>query len=280
MQPVTEEPDQSLALQTDVQVAAAMQSLYDHYFACHDYESRYPQPNQSTLQFLMTHGAGRTTSILDFGCGNGRYAMALLRETSASLTGCDISQAALVEFHHQIELAGLQQRTLLVHGDSSALAGSGPFDLILMLFGVLSHVGGRQARIDTLRHLRAIVKPGGLLLLTVPNIWRRRPLEVLIAMQRRWRGIAKGLQAEVGNILFARRLGGRSQHFFYHLYTVARLREELLAAGFQLKSVEPESLLPEWFITQHQWIGAIDARLARFFPAALGYGIRAVARPL
>ena len=64
-------------------IEAAMVALYDHYFACHDYEKRYPQPNAATLQFLLTHGARQATQILDFGCGNGRYALALLQATEA-----------------------------------------------------------------------------------------------------------------------------------------------------------------------------------------------------
>jgi hypothetical protein len=75
-------------------------------------------------------------------------------------------------------------------------------------------------------------------------------------------------------------LGGEWHQFFYHLYTVRRLREELQASGFEMTLIEAESVLPEWLITQHPWIGGIDARATRFLPASLGYGMRAVAIPV
>ena len=264
----------------DVEVSAAMAQLYNHYFACHDYETRYPPPNQATLDFLMDHGADKAQQILDFGCGNGRYALALLHGTSASLTGCDISEAALAEFSSHLDRARLGARTRLRHGPASVLEGCGHYDLILILFGVLSHVGVRSARVETLRQLRALIEPGGKLLLTVPSQWRRRPVELMGAALDRWRGRAHGVRTEPGNILFSRRLGGASHQFFYHLYTVRRLREELQAAGFQMTLVEAESVLPEWLITQHPWIGAADAQATRFLPAPLGYGMRAVAVPV
>lgn len=257
-----------------------MAQLYNHYFACHDYEKRYPQPNRATLDFLMGQGAKEARQILDFGCGNGRYALALLHSTSASLTGCDISEAALAEFNSHLDHAGWAARTRLFLGPSSVLAGRGQYDLILMLFGVLSHVGTRSARLETLRQLRGLLEPGGKLLLTVPSQWRRRPVELMGAAFDRWRGRVQGIRTEPGNILFTRRLGGVLHQFFYHLYTVRSLREELLAAGFKMIRVEAESVLPEWLITQHPWIGGLDARVARFLPASLGYGMRAVAVPV
>ncbi len=264
----------------DVEVSAAMAQLYNHYFSGHDYDRRYPQPNQATLNFLMEQGAEKAEQILDFGCGNGRYGLALLHGTSALLTGCDISEAALAEFSAHLGHARLGARTRLFHGPSSVLEGHGHYDLILMLFGVLSHVGARSARLETLRQLRALIEPGGKLLLTVPSQWRRRPVELIGAAFDRWRGRVHGVRTEPGNILFSRRLGGVLHQFFYHLYTVRRLREELRAAGFQMTLVEAESVLPEWLITQHPWIGAVDARATRFLPASLGYGMRAVAVPI
>lgn len=264
----------------DIEVSAAMEQLYDHYFSCHDYERRYPQPNHATLDFLTEQGAETARQILDFGCGNGRYGLALLQGTSALLTGCDISEAALAEFSSHLDHAGLGARTRLFHGPASVLEGRGRYDLILMLFGVLSHVGARSARVETLRQLRALMEPGGKLVLTVPSLWRRRPVELLRAAFDRWRGRVQGVRSEPGNILFSRRLGGVSHQFFYHLYTVRRLREELRVAGFQMTLVEAESVLPEWLITQHPWIGGVDARVTRFLPACLGYGMRAVALPV
>jgi SAM-dependent methyltransferase len=271
---------QSEAASSNQDVQAAMADLYDHYFACHDYEKRYPQPNQSTLQFLLAQRVTTGTRILDFGCGNGRYALALLRTTPASLTGYDISEAALSEFAKHLVGSPFAGRARLVHGPHSVLLGSGQHDFVLLLFGVLSHVGDRAARVACLRQLRAVMAPNATLLLSVPSIWRRRPLELLLAAMARWAGAAQGAQLEPGNILFTRKLGGVPHQFFYHLYSVGRLKQELAEAGFEMTQIEAESLLPEWLVTQYPRIGKADAWLARLMPAAWGYGIRAVALPV
>jgi SAM-dependent methyltransferase len=266
------------AAQSDTQ--AGMTDLYDHYFACKDYEKRYPAPNAATLEFLLRHGAGKAGRILDFGCGNGRYALALLEATSAHVTGYDISTSAIEEFSNFLKQTPFGPRVRLLTGPREVLAGPERFDVVLLLFGVLSHIGGCADRLDVLCDLRAMMAPQGRLVLTVPSIWRRRPLELLSATFKRLTGRAQDVQAEAGNIEFTRLLGGISHTFFYHLYSVRRLRQELQSCGFEIVEMDAESVLPEWLITQYPAVGRLDAVVSRFLPAFLGYGIRAVVKPV
>jgi SAM-dependent methyltransferase len=266
------------AAQSDTQ--AVMTSLYDHYFACKDYQKRYPAPNAATLEFLFKHGAANAGRILDFGCGNGRYALALLESTAASVIGYDISTSAIDEFNRFLEKTRFRPRVQLLTGPREVLAGVGHFDVVLLLFGVLSHIGGQADRLEVLRHLRSMMEPQGRLVLTVPSMWRRRPLELLSAAFQRLTGRAQGVQAEAGNIEFTRLLGDVPHTFFYHLYSVRRLRQELQASGFEIVEMDAESVLPEWLITQYPAVGRLDAVVSRFLPAFLGYGIRAVAKPV
>lgn len=258
----------------------AMVDLYDHYFACQDYQKRYPAPNAATLAFLLAHGAGNARQILDFGCGNGRYAVALLQHTQASITGYDISTAALQAFKDLLERSQFGARARLLTGSLAVLETDQRYDMVILLFGVLSHVGGQAARAEVLRHLRSAMAPQGRMVLSVPSVWRRRPWELLQAAFKRRLGRAQGVQAEAGNIKFTRLLGGAPHTFFYHLYSPSSLRRELLDCDFRVETMEAESLLPEWLITQHQLLGRLDAWVARALPAALGYGIRVVARPV
>lgn len=250
-----------------------MRSLYDHYFACHDYDRRYPRPNPNTLRFVLEHGGDRATQVLDFGCGSGRYALALLRSTSAQVTGYDISDVALAEFAAHARAAGWTQRAHPLGHSLDVLADAGPFDLAVMLFGVLGHVGARAQRLAALRAVRARLPLGASLVLSVPNRWRRRPLELL----RTWLRPAQA-QIEPGSLWFERVLGGQRKAFFYHLYTPDELRSELAESGFALRSLAAESVLPEWWVTQHPRLGRLDAWLARHLPAVWGYGLMAHAQ--
>ena len=260
------------------EVEAAMSRLYDHYFSSHAYEQRYPTPNRATLQFILQNGAHGAKRILDYGCGNGRYALALLRTTQATLVGYDISSSALTEFENHLIQESESDRTVLLQGPQCDLMDHAPFDLILMLFGVLSHLGEKPARLAALRQMKNSLGPEGRLIVTVPNIWRRRPLELIATgLARRFRQ-ATGFRREDGNILFTRKLAGAPHQFFYHLYSVKSLQSELNDAGFVLQGVAAESLLPEWLVTQFPTIGKIDALLCRWLPASVGYGIRVVAK--
>lgn len=266
------------AQQENREIEAAMGRLYDHYFSSHAYAQRYPVPNRATLQYLLTNGGHTAKRILDYGCGNGRYALALLQTTQATLVGYDISSLALQEFQSRLRNTDEAQRTQLLLGPNCALEDHAPFDLALLLFGVLSHLGERSTRLAALRRLKSCLTPNGRLIITVPNIWRRRPWELMATGIARRLRHASGFQREDGNILFTRKLAGASHQFFYHLYSVSSLRGELTEAGFLLDDISAESLLPEWLVTQYPAIGKMDAALSRWLPASFGYGIRVVAR--
>jgi len=261
-------------------IAKEMQQTYDHYFLSHGYRRRYPEPNAATLGYVLKHGAHGASRILDFGCGNGRYAMALLAQTSAHLTAYDISAASLLEFEDTLKQTPYRERVTLVHGEMAALAAPAGYDVVLMLFGVLSHLGDRASRLHTLRELRGQMRADSRLIVSVPSIYRRRPWELLRYGLERRLGLAQPPQDEPGNIYFTRHIQGQSLRFFYHLYTVDDLRQELHAAGFALSDWQAESMLPEWWITQSTTLRGIDRVLSARLPAALGYGMRAVAIPL
>jgi SAM-dependent methyltransferase len=264
----------------DEAIAAAMAALYDDYFTSRDYQRRYPQPNEATLDFLLAHGAAGAARVLDYGCGDGRYALPLLERTAAQVTGYDISQAAIAEFAAHLQGRPHAGRVALRCGEPDMLEGSGPYDVVLLLFGVLSHVGERPDRLAVLRRLRRLMAPGGRLIVTVPSVFRRRPLELLRAGLRRLTGRATGPQQEPGNVFFTRTIASGPHRFFYHLYSVRTLRQELAEAGFAMHHVSAESLLPEWMVTQYRWVGRLDALLLPLLPAPMGYGIRAIAQPM
>lgn len=263
-----------------IDVTAAMTETYNHYYSSEQYRLRYPSPNYATLAYVMTHGAASAGNILDFGCGNGRYGLALLELTQARITGYDISLASLAEFESMLQRTPHRDRVVLVHGELGNLNQQQPYDVVLMLFGVLSHIGMREQRIAALCKVRTLMKMDGKLILSVPSIYRRRPVDLLKFSIYRRLGRARAPENEAGNIYFTRAIDGRPTVFFYHLYSVKTLRDELAYAGFKMGECTPESLLPEWLVTQSALARRLDKWMLPMLPAALGYGIRVIADPV
>jgi ubiquinone/menaquinone biosynthesis C-methylase UbiE len=257
----------------DVSIEAMMSKVYDFYYSTEAYCHRYPVANKATLDFILKSGAATAKNMLDFGCGNGRYAMALLDSCDADIVGCDISSASLAEFSRRLQQSEARKRVQLVHGGAISIAGRQRFDMIMMMFGVLSHIGRRDERIRTLRQLRELMKPDGTLVLSVPNIHRRRPIEQLWTRLRDIVHAYGKTLFQAGDIQFKRKISGRELTFFYHLYSISGLRDELAQAGFVLRACRAESFLPEWLVTQYPIVAAFDRMMLRILPASLGYGI-------
>ncbi|WP_162877992.1 class I SAM-dependent methyltransferase [Trinickia diaoshuihuensis] len=261
-------------------IADAMADTYDRYVRNDGYSARYPRPNPSTLDYLLRNGAADAERILDFGCGNGRYALALLERCHADITAYDISAASLAQFEDQLSRTPFGPRVRLVHGNWSRLGRSPRYDMILMLFGVLSHLGDRATRIAALKRMRGLIGANGRLIVSVPSVLRRRPRELLKWSLARRMQVALPPLSEHGNIYFTRHVGGQPLTFFYHLYSPKRLSGELAAAGFAVQACEAESLLPEWWVAQSRALSGLDRLAARLLPPALGYGIRVLAVPV
>jgi SAM-dependent methyltransferase len=247
-----------------------MRALYDSYYASSDYERRYPRPNAGTLAFLLRHGVGQARLLADVGCGNGRYALPALEAGAHRVVACDVSTAAIDSFARRLHRHPAAGQVQLVRGGPEALPQDAQFDCLMMLFGVLSHIGPRAARITALRELHQRAAPGARLLLSVPSAWRRRPLELLSSMWQRHHEV-------FGDVRFTRHIAGRPQTFYYHLYSLRRLRDELDEGGWWMAHAEAESLMPEWQVTTSSVLERIDRWCQPWLPAALGYGIRVVA---
>ncbi|MBK7671091.1 MAG: class I SAM-dependent methyltransferase [bacterium] len=105
--------------------------------------------------------------LVDFGCGNGAQTLCFL-DRFREITGLDIMRAELDGFAAACRRLDVEDR---VRG---VLADDGPLPLpdacadVVTSFTVLEHVADERA---VLREMRRVLKPGGLLVVTVPNRW-------------------------------------------------------------------------------------------------------------
>ena len=101
--------------------------------------------------------AGRTTRILDLGCGNGGQTVALARHTEGSILAVDNHPPFLEELRRRAEAAGVSGRIQVLARDMRALEmGEDSFDLIWSE-GALYIMGFREGLVAC----HSLLAPGG-----------------------------------------------------------------------------------------------------------------------
>ena len=258
----------------DVPELPDMSGSYDRYISSGLYDRRYPRPNRRTLRKMKRclPAGGR---FLDVGAGTGRYTLPLLQVSGTSGVALDICPVARTTLAERLGEFVRAERLAIRGEDADALAADHPqaFDLALLAFGVLAHVAGRAERLRLLRAIRSMLKADGTLILSVPNARRRFRAE-----QRTSAPLVDAGKLEPGDILYNRGQDDGEIQLFYHLYTLAEVRDDLAEAGFRVTNVGAESLLSERTVVSDPLTGWLDAMACSIAPASLGYDLLAVAK--
>ena len=253
-----------------------MPGSYESYISSGLYDQRYPHPNRRTLRtMLRTLPAGGR--FLDFGAGTGRYTLPLMEQAGANGVAYDVSPAACRAIAKRLSAFIDRGRLVVRDGEPAALAREyrGAFDLALLPFGVLGHVARRAERLRLLGAIHEMLKPDGVLILGLPNAWRRFRAE-----QRAAAPLVQIGTLEPGDVLYTRGRGADEIQMFYHLFRPCEVRGDLTAAGFRMESIAPESMLPERVVVGSMPVlGWLDDLACRIAPAASGYGFLIISRP-
>lgn len=252
-----------------------MAAAYDVYHGVGYYARRYPGPNHACLTLLEQTLAAAGPRLLDFGCGDGRYAAPLLDRTSASILAYDISHVAAEELAARCPREVAAGRLQIVCGgldDLLRAAEPASFDVAAAMFGVLGHIEGRAARLEALSAMRRLLRPGGRLVATAPNARRRFHAEQTAA-----KPLIESGELEPGDILYAREADGVHVDLYYHLYQPGELEDEVRAAGFRPLVSTAESIFPERGVVLSRAARLADAALRRLLPLSMSYGFLVVA---
>jgi 2-polyprenyl-3-methyl-5-hydroxy-6-metoxy-1,4-benzoquinol methylase len=105
----------------------------------------------------------RGTTVLEIGCGVGRWSRRLAKE-GATVTGIDLSHTMIGEAQRRARAEGLEERCRFVVADACAPAVLGKFD---MVFGVtvLQHLLEREQFDAALQSIRTHLAPHGVAIL-------------------------------------------------------------------------------------------------------------------
>ncbi len=154
-------------------MSATTRAYYDRYWSPGGYspEGRL----EPRVQQLLEDVTSPPDACLDYGCGNGCASGLWLRENAARYVGVDVSETA-VKAARALGLDAI----LLSEGADLPFA-DGLFDLVVCV-EVLEHLFDPLAAAS---EMVRVLKPGGTLLATVPNVayWRQR---ADLALLGRW----------------------------------------------------------------------------------------------
>ena len=245
-----------------------VERFFDEYSESGAYQTRYSRPNKWTLRTILKVAQPRD-SVLDIGCGEGRYLLALLERGFENLTGIEVSTKMCKKLEEILQAKGKAHDVRLLNSDFLEVGEElSQVEVALCLFGVIGHVFPSSQRHRFLRVVHQCLKPGGYFIGSVPNGYRGFLFDQLRSAVSRLAG--GGLDR--GEVWYSRRFSGRDCRNRYRVYSPAEVRRVLLSHGFDQVELSSESLVSE------VWDTRLGLDAFPFRPASLGYQILWVCR--
>jgi SAM-dependent methyltransferase len=175
-------------------------------------------------------------SIVDLGCGTGRALIPFARR-GYRCTGVDLSPEFLRIVGEKADAESLSVARVLANLIELDCFADGAFDYACCLFSTLGMIRGRERRRQALAHFRRILKPEGVLVVHVHNLWHNlrdglgRGWLLRHLTVERFRGTV-----ERGDKFFPYR---GIREMFLHLFTRGEFVAELRSAGFAVDELIP-----------------------------------------
>jgi len=189
-------------------------------------------------------------AVTELGCGTGSMITIPLARAGVTITGFDTDGASVAFGRELLRSAGLDPGILRTGGVKSL---DSPADVIV-LSEVLEHVPAREAD-AFLAGVRRALRPGGLLLVTVPNGWGWFELESWLWFRLGLGRLLERLRVADAIRAAKRRLVGPGIDAHYHLtpstlspsphvrrFTLRSVRRQLEQAGFRVVRAEGSAL--------------------------------------
>ncbi len=157
-------------------------ALYDRFAAGYDLMTDWEARLRSEAAFLrQLFERFRVRSVLDAACGTGQHAMEFAR-WGLEVTGTDLSRPMIDRA--RANAGALPVRFLVAGFGQHRQKSPGPFDAVTCLGNSLPHLLDAAALDEALADFRAVLRPGGLLLLQNNNY------DAILSQQRRFMGVA------------------------------------------------------------------------------------------
>lgn len=175
---------------------------------------------------ILSQYASDGDSVLDLGCGNGRL-LEILKKRQIEYFGLDTSEK-LIEIARK---KYLQNRFEV--GDILKLAYSDNFFNKVFAIRILHHIPSKELRLQALQEMKRVLKPGGILILTVWNVWGSKYKINLLRMIKY--GILRIIgrsKLDFGDAFIPWWKVGEQVKRYFHFFTKGELKNLAQRAGF------------------------------------------------
>ncbi|GAI24349.1 unnamed protein product, partial [marine sediment metagenome] len=176
------------------------------------------------MKFLFNDYLIAGERVLDLGCGNGRF-YELFKRQNIDYIGVDISEKLIDIAKKRYPKVKFQKV------DALNLAFPENFFDKVYSIAVLHHIPSQEFRKQFLKEIKRVLKPRGILILTVWNLWQKRKTKRLISkfILRKILGKSK---LDFKDILMNWQ---KMENCYFHCFTKGELEKLITKAGFHLK---------------------------------------------
>lgn len=202
------------------------------------------QPWRQCLEYINKQSD--KTVILDLACGNGRH-LAPASKCCHSVIGGDKSRR-LIDIAR--EMTKEIENIHLVCLDARCLPFKNESIPTILFVASLHNIAGKKNRLNALKEIRRVLRPGGTALITVWARWQPRWKKYFIKQ------IFKGItylnkKKEFGDILVPWRRDNMDSYRFYHLYSKKELAGDIKKAGLRIQKIENISITKKKYYDNH-----------------------------
>jgi len=169
--------------------------------------------------------------VLDLGCGNGR-SLEILKEKKIDYFGLDVSKKLI-----EIAKKKYPQNRFEV-GDILKLPYPDNFFDKVLAIRILHHIPSKEFQLQALQEIKRILKPGGLLILTVWNAWGSKyKINLLRMMKYAILRIIGRSKLDFGDALIPWWRVSEKIERYFHFFTKNELKKLVKETGFRVEKI-------------------------------------------
>jgi ubiquinone/menaquinone biosynthesis C-methylase UbiE len=170
-------------------------------------------------------------TVLDLGCGNGRL-LEVLKKHRIEYFGPDASKK-LIEIARQ----KYPQNKFEV-GDILNLPYSDNFFNKVFAIRTLHHIPSKEFRLQALKEIRRVLKPGGVLILTVWNVWGSKyKINLLRVIKYSFLKIIGKTKLDFGDTFIPWWKMGEKVKRYFHFFTKKELKNLTEEVGLEVEKI-------------------------------------------